>query len=197
MTGDALELHYDLLARDKAKARSWLDGQALRRNNRSLSLFSNRYAQPIAVVFLGVMVIRWLVDFVPSLFTRDLAELLRPGEILGILMGLLFIWIIVENLRTSASDVLRWLRASKHWREGIHWGPHILTATSEALTVRLAGRKSIYRWAAFTGLEKTKDMLFLMLTPRAAVAVPRRAFDSAADERAFQDFVETRIGMAP
>jgi len=64
---------------------------------------------------------------------------------------------------------------------------------SESLIIRLLSVNQVYSWAAFLGQQKTKHMLFIMFTPRTAVAIPRYAFESKTADLTFCNFVERQI----
>jgi hypothetical protein len=195
MTAAIMELSYELSARERESIQAKVDMLSLARKGVSLAAFNKPFWRVVIVLFLGFEVIRWLVGLLPSVLAGEV-ELSSFGEIFGLLLGLFLTWIVVDSLRYLVTDILRWLGAERIWRKGLHWGEHHLAVTPEKLSLRLADYESEYRWPAFTGFHKTKDMLLLTVTPWSAVAVPRRAFQSPAEESAFCDFVEARIGAA-
>ena len=80
--------------------------------------------------------------------------------------------------------------------ESVRWGATELIATSEDLTVRLAFRTTVYRWAAIRELRQSRRTILLMITSVHAVLVPRSAFARKSDEVCFCNFVRDRIAAA-
>lgn len=189
-----MELSYELSAREREMIWGRLTRLSLARRGGPLLVFDKPVWRVVLVLTLGFMVIDGLVETVPAVLAGEV-DLMRFGDTFSILMGLLMIWLLADSLHYLVIDALRWLRAGKIWQEGLHWGKHDLTVTPEALLLRMTGFESVYRWPAFTALHKTKNMLLLTITPGSAIAVPRRAFRSPAEEAAFCDFVEARIGV--
>jgi hypothetical protein len=136
--------------------------------------------------------IAFLIRVLPKLLAKDVSELLDAKTILMLVLVGGAVWFLGWGLWQLVAYIRASGKSPRRGREGVHWGRHDLLATAESLSVRLPARRSVYRWGAFSGLKKTKNLLLLQLTPRSAVAVPRQAFKSKADEKTFCDFVRSQ-----
>lgn len=176
----------------------WLSAQDRLRVFEELARLSSKGKDPISrlltVPLASVVINAFLVYICFEWLTRSLPELWRngltSGDLFGHLCGLFVTWLLVRNLVVFVTP---FLSRHKGLGKGVTWGAHRLLAGPEALTLSLSASETKYRWTAFLGLQKTKRMLLLMLTPRLAVPVPRWAFSSEAEEEAFCNFVEERI----
>jgi len=193
MTIEAIELDYYLSAKDRLRAQDCLDNLSQKGQDSTLYFMTHPYVMPIVNIFLAYMCFEWLVRLVPRLFAGNLAELLQPSAIVGHLFGVVIILYLLDNLWQFLSRYWGQEKAMRAGHEGVNWGVHQLSATPDALSIRLAARRTVYSWAAFSGLERTKHMFLLTLTPRSAIAVPRWAFKSELEEGNFSDFVQSQI----
>lgn len=189
----SIELAYNLSAKDRVRIRAVLDRRSLKRQNSALHLFTSPRLALITDIILWSALVSWMVRVWPTFVARDWAEILRLSNVLGYVFALGITWHLVNRIRQFSGRHWGREKALRAGRKGVSWGGHNLSVTPKALTIRLAARTAVYSWAAFSGLEKTKHMLLLMLTPRSAVAIPRRAFESKTDELTFCDFVQRQI----
>lgn len=196
MTPDSIELEYWYSAKDRLHAKgliSELNSKEMKSGTTSSAL---GYLMPVVVIFLGYEVFLWLKRLLPKVYAGNWAEILNTSTIFGNFMGLIFIIIIVQYLWLHTSNIWGPLTAARKGRKGVNWGKCKLDATPETLTIQLTWKSATYRWDVFTRLVKTKNMLILMLTPGSAVFIPRRTFESTADEDKFCAFLESHIGSA-
>lgn len=193
MTVDSIELDYYLSAKDRLWVYDCLVDLSRKGQGATAYFMTHPYFMPVVYVFLSYNCIDWLVRIWPVILAGDWAEILGPSQILGSLFGFAITWYLLDSLWQFLSRYWGQGRATRAGREGVNWGRHQLTATPEALTIQLAAHRKVYNWTAFSGFEKTKYMLLLMLTPGSAVAVPRAAFKSELDEGNFCELVQSQI----
>lgn len=193
MTIESIELDYYLSAKDRLRVYDCLVDLSRKGQDATAYFMTHPYFMPVLYAFLSFNCIDWLNSIFPVLWAGNWAEILGPSQIMGSLFGFAVTWYLLDNLWQFLSRYWGQEKALRAGREGVNWGTHQLSATPEALTVRLAAHRTIYNWAAFSGFEKSKQMLLLILTPGSAVAVPRWAFKSELEEGNFSEFVQSRI----
>lgn len=186
MTAAPIEINFWLSAREHRRAFEELARLSAKGKDPMSYLLTNPIASVVINAFLAYICFEWLTRSLPELWRNGL----NASDLFGHLFGLFVTWLLVRNIVNFAAPYL-----SRHKRlgEGVTWGAHRLLASPDALTLSLSASETTYRWTAFLGLQKTKRLLLLMLTPRIAVPVPRWAFSSKAEEEAFCRFVEERI----
>jgi len=193
VTIDGIELDYYLSAKDRQRVYDCLTNLSRKGQDATLFFMTHPYFMPIVYVFLSFMCIDWLARILSMVFAGNFVDILEPSALVSHLFGVIFTWYLLDQLWQFTARYWGQGKALRAGREGVNWGNHQLSATPEALTVCLAAHRTVYSWAAFSRLEKTKNMLLLMLTPGSAVAVPRWAFKSEAEEGNFCEFVRSRI----
>ena len=194
MTREGLELTFTTTTKDWARVQALLNRWAVRRESPLVYILTHKGTAGVVHAVVAVVCLFILIRFGSRLLARDLSDMLDPMTILMVVLVGWALWPLGRGLWQLAAKAFASGKPSRTGREGVHWGPHHLLATADSLIVRLSARRSVYRWNAFTDLKTTKDLLLLQLTPRSAVAIPRHAFRSKADEATFCDFVQRRTG---
>ena len=193
MTGE-LELSFTTTTKDWTEVRSLLNALALRRENFLTYVLTHRgiMAGIVQIVLLGFCSFI-LIRYLPKLLDRDLVEIINIKSALCLLVVGFALWVLGRYLGKLVANLLAPEERSRPGRKGVHWGHHHVQATPQSLTVSLSACRSIYNWEAFLSLKKTTDLLLLQLTDRSAVAIPRNAFKSKADETMFCNYVRERM----
>ncbi len=192
MTTGEIELAYATTTKDWTRVQALLDRLALRRESMLLYILSHK-ALPFALeIPMSGACIFIVYIILPKLLAKDVSSILSINTIFILVLVGFALWILGQTLWKLVAKSSDAEQSSRTGREGIHWGKHHLRATTESLSIRLSACQSVYSWNAISGLSKTKDFLLLQLTPRCAIAVPRRAFRSKTDETNFCEFVKRR-----
>jgi len=190
MTKEEIEITFVTTTKDWTRVRSLLDGLALRHHNMLFYVVAHKgTAGAVHAAKLGVCIFA-VVHFLPKLLAKGVDQFLSVSTILTLAFVAWALWSLGQSLWQVVAKTLAPEESARTGCEGVHWGKHQLLATPESLSVRLSARHTVYSWSAFLGLKKTKNLLLLQLTPCSAVAVPRQAFGSKADETIFCDFVQ-------
>jgi len=195
MTAEDIELTFVTTAQDWKHIQWLLYRLALWRDSWLLYVFTHKY--PIAgamnVVASGFCIFI-LVAVLPKLFARVSAEIADGATVFYLILVGWALWTLGRRLWKLTGNTSIAEGPFGTGREGVNWGLHQVRATAECLNVRLSHLNSRYNWNAILELKKTNDFLFLQLTPRSAIAIPRKAFQSKSDEISFCNLVRSRIG---
>ena len=193
MTAEAIELDFEVTPRDRSRARYFLTELAVKRSDG----FISRLSRPPLFCLIGVpctlIVVPRLVGLVDDVRQGVVPEGFGVSGVIGVLFAIYF-------LVYEAHLIWAWLRQrlgvgklGRIGREGVHWGPHRVTATDDALVLERDKCRTTYLWPAILGIEESKHALFLMLTRHSAVIVPKSAFASRDLEQSFRDFIDRQI----
>lgn len=193
MTAEDFELTYSLSAGDRIRAHACLDRLSERRADPGLFVRLQPVLTPVVNVFIAYIALHWLFLILPAQLSIGWIEPFRPAMLIGTVVGAYANWYTARNVSNVISRY--WGRENALWagRDGVNTGDHRLNANPSVITVRRAAHSTEYSWPAFSGLHRTRLLLLLMLTPKAAVIIPRRAFASQAEELKFCDFVGRQI----
>lgn len=81
-------------------------------------------------------------------------------------------------------------------RSGLAGAEIILDVTADGVAAAIAERASRIAWSAVTRLIETPDHLFLQLSRREALIIPRRALGDPADYQNLVGFIRARTGLS-
>jgi len=75
-------------------------------------------------------------------------------------------------------------------------GEHVLEVTPDGLLERTDVNESLFRWPGFHKIRETRRYLYLYVTDVQVHLVPKRAFASPTEMRAFQDEIQRHTTVA-
>jgi hypothetical protein len=81
-------------------------------------------------------------------------------------------------------------------RSGLAGADTVLDVTADGVAAAVADRASRVAWSAVTRLIETPDHLFLQLSRREALIIPRRALGDPADYQNLVGFIRARTGLS-
>lgn len=195
MTTEDIELTFVTTAKDWKYVQWLLYRLVLWRDSKLLYCFTHKNLVVGAMTVVGSGLSIFIVIIaLPKLIARVSAETFDGMTLFFLILVGWALWTLGRDLWKLTGNTSTVEGPFGTGREGVNWGLHQVRATAECLTVHLSHLNSRYKWDAILDLKKTNDFLFLQLTPRSAIAIPRKAFESKSDEISFSDFVRSRIG---
>jgi hypothetical protein len=143
----------------------------------------------IAALYCGLLLLSLLLraGSVDAL-AAELQRLAILDILLYLLPGLL--------LLVPASAYAALFGSLAYRRSGLAGAEIVLDVTADGVAAVIANRASRIAWSAVTRLIETPDHLFLQLSRREALIVPRRALGDPSDYQNLVGFIRARTGLS-
>lgn len=193
MTAALFDLTFSISAKEESDARALFTSEMVRTTSPTLYLLTHRVTLPLIEILLGFVCTFGLVHYLPRLVEKTMDQDFDRSVVLGFPLAFLSVLILGWIVRSWTTRISSRKETGPVGPEGVFWGDGHLTATREVLKITRVKQTQVYRWAAVRQVRTASHMILLMLTPRYAILIPRRAFPSKEEERRFCHFVSERI----
>jgi hypothetical protein len=162
---------------------------------RAVVLSRRSFARTLGMLVLAcALLLLWLLLRTGSLenFVTELQRLLTPAG-----MPDLVPYLLPGLLLLVPASAYATLFAGLAYRRSDTAGVEItLDITADGVAAAIASRASRVAWSAITRLVETPDHLFLLLSRREALVIPRQAVGDPADYDNLVGFIRARTGLS-
>lgn len=147
----------------------------------------------LAALYCGLLLLSLLFRMGSvDAFAAELQRLLTVPAIFDVLPYLLPGLLLL----VPASAYAALLGSLAYRRSGLAGAEIVLDLTADGVAAGIADRASRIAWSAVTRLIETPDHLFLQLSQREALIIPRRAIGDPADYENLVGFIRARTGLS-